>query len=93
MSDIEKIKEIIQAEFPHNKIIVETYTLPVDPDRKMVKVHMKIPAQFGHDKWYGAVYTFESKMLQEVAGKDLFITNIAHKLVGKLREVLTEDVL
>jgi hypothetical protein len=89
MSDIKKIEGIIQTEFPHNKIIVETYTLPIDPDRKMVKALMKDPT----DKWYGAVYTFESKILEEVADKDLFITNVAHELVGKLREVLIEDAL
>ncbi len=90
MSDIEKIKEIIQTEFPHNKIIVETYTLPVDPDRRMVKALMKVPTRFGQDKWYGAVYTFESKMLEIIADRDLFITNVAHELVGKLKEVLID---
>lgn len=90
MSDIEKIKGIIQAEFPHNKIIVETYTLPVDPDMRMVKALMKVPTRFGPDKWYGAVFAFDSKILEIIANRDLFITNVAHELVGKLKEVLID---
>lgn len=91
MRDIEKIKEIIQKEFPHNKIIVEAYTLPVDPDRRTIKALMQVPTRFGPDKWYGAVFTFESKMLQEIVDMDLFITNVAHELIGKLKEVLTDE--
>ena len=90
MRDIEKIEEIIQKEFPHNKIIVEAYTLPVDPDRQRVKVLMKVPVMGGPDKLYRAVFTLESKTLLDYVDKDLFITNVAHELIRKLKEVLTD---